>query len=280
MHDSFTFFVPYLTTPITWWVFLFGLCIGSFLNVCIIRIPEQTFWRDLRSVCPSCKQVIPAWLNIPVLSWLLLKGRSACCQTRLSIQYPLVELFTGALFILIYWKFPIMTQSSDRIILDSASTIRFFHAAVFCCLLTICSVIDIREMIIPDAISLPMVMITPLVVYLHPDLNLSSALWGVLAGGGFLYTLGVVYYLIRREVGMGLGDVKLLAAIGGWLGYQALIPTLLIASISGAFFGIAAIIVTRSQTLKVKVPFGPFLAIGAVAYLLLGSEINRVLFYR
>ncbi|SME96544.1 prepilin peptidase [Pseudobacteriovorax antillogorgiicola] len=280
MQSLFTFLAPYLTSPITWISFTFGACIGSFLNVCILRIPQKTFWKDLRSVCTHCGTPIPFWHNIPVLSWFILRGKAACCRQPISFQYPLVEAFTGFMFVLIYWKFPFVIRSGSQITLDSLETIRFAHAAVFCSLLIICSVIDLHLQIIPDVISLPMVACTPLVVFLHPELDWQSALYGVLAGGGSLYALGLIYYLVRREVGMGMGDVKLLAGIGGWLGYQSLVPTLFISSISGAAIGIGVILVTRSGSMKVKIPFGPFLAIGAVLYLLFGQEINQFLFYR
>lgn len=279
MQVLFTFLAPYLTSPITYFALFFGACIGSFLNVCIIRIPQKTFWQNTRSVCPNCDTPIPFWHNIPVLSWFILRGRAACCQAKISIQYPIVEALTGMLYVILIWAFPFVAFEEGRLLFDSLELLRFFHAAIFCSVLLICSVIDFHLQIIPDVLSLPMVAASPLVVLLHPELSWQSSLIGALAGGGSLYLLGVTYYMVRKEVGMGMGDVKLLAGIGGWLGYEALMPTLLISSISGAFIGIGAILITRSKTMKLKIPFGPFLAVGAVLYLLWGQEINEFLYY-
>ena len=280
MQSLFTAFIPYLTSPITWITFILGTCMGSFFNVCIYRIPQKKFWQSHRSRCPHCDTPIPFWHNIPVLSWLWLRGRAACCQNSISVQYPLVEFFTGVMFALIYWEFPFMVRYDGGFVMDPAELLRCFHAWTFFSLLLVCSVIDFHLQIIPDVISLPMVALSPLIVYLHPELDWQSSLIGVVAGGGFLYLLAVIYYFVRKDVGLGMGDVKLLAAIGGWLGYQSLIPTLFIGSITGAIAGIGVIIVTRSVTLKVKIPFGPFLSLGAVLYLLYGQQINEFLFYR
>ena len=180
MQTLFTFLGPYLTSPITWISFAFGACIGSFLNVCILRIPQKTFFQNLRSHCPACGASIPFWHNIPILSWLILRGKAACCKAPISVQYPIVEAFTAVMFVCIYWNFPFVVRSGGMITLDSAETIRFLHAAVFCSLLLVCSVIDLHLQIIPDVISLPMVAFTPLVVFLHPELDWQSALYGVL----------------------------------------------------------------------------------------------------
>src|SRR5690606_19043942 len=118
----------------------------------------------------------------------------------------------------------------------------------------ICSVIDLRMMIIPDVLSLGLVAMTPIVVYFHPDLDWRSAAIGVVAGGGSLYLIAWAYWLVRREVGLGLGDVKLLAGVGGWLGYQAIIPTIFMGSVLGAMVGISAIIVLKRLTLKSALP--------------------------
>ncbi len=280
MQSLFTVLVPYLTSPITWISFILGACMGSFFNVCIYRIPKRSFWHSQRSHCPHCQQVIPLWHNLPILSWLFLRGKSACCGKPISIQYPLVELATAIAFVAIYWEFPFIVRYDQGLVLDAAETIRYFHGVAFFSLLFICSVIDLHLQIIPDVLSLPMLALTPAVVFFHPELDWVSALVGVVAGGGSLYLTAIAYYYLRKDVGLGMGDVKLLAAIGGWLGYQSIIPTLFIGSISGAIVGIGVIIATRSFNLKVKIPFGPFLSLGAMMYLLYGQQINEFLFYR
>ena len=266
-----------LCSPLTWQAFVLGALIGSFLNVCIYRIPAGTFFSHHRSVCRACSAPIPFYLNIPILSWLLLRGRTRCCSKPLDMQYPLVELLTAVLFVVIYWHFPFVQVTGGAIAWDSGNLLRAVHAAVFSALLIVCAVIDIRLMIIPDVISLPMIVLSPLVVYLHPDLDWLSALIGVLVGGGCLYGVAWLYWLIRREVGMGMGDVKLLAAIGGWLGYQAIVPTVFYGSLLGALGGLLIMAVSRRLDLRTAIPFGPFLALGAIIHLLMGPYIQDLM---
>ncbi|MEN9834271.1 MAG: hypothetical protein RL011_464, partial [Pseudomonadota bacterium] len=149
--------------------------------------------------------------------------------------------------------------------------------AIFCSVLIVCSVIDLRLMIIPDVISLPMIALTPLVVYVHPDLDWISASLGIVLGGGSLYAIAWLYWIVRREVGMGMGDVKLLAAIGGWLGYQAILPTVLYGSVAGALTGLSMMLVTRRLTMRSAIPFGPFLALGAIIHLFAGPLIQQAM---
>lgn len=277
MQDVFTFLSPYVTSPITWCVFVAGLCIGSFLNVCILRLPEGTFWQSTRSRCPSCSRQIPFWYNIPILSWLYLRGRAACCGAKISIQYPLVEFATALLLVLIYWVLPFLRIEGASLEFDLNQCIRFFHAAIFSCTLLVASVIDIHLKIIPDKINFPLLLATPLVVFLHPDLDWFSAGLGVLIGGGSLYVVAWLYLFLRGEAGLGFGDVKLLAAIGGWLGYQAILPTVMLGSIAGSLLGISCMVAMRQWNMKLALPFGPFLSFGAVSYLLFGQQLNEML---
>jgi len=267
----------YLMSPLTWLAFGLGAIVGSFLNVCIFRIPEGTFWQSQRSVCRGCNAKIPMYLNVPVISWLMLRGKARCCGVKLSVQYPLVELLTGGVFAVIYWKYPFALLSVGGIAWDHVNLLRAAFAAVFSSLLIVCSVIDLRHMIIPDVISLPMILLSPAVVLIHPDLDWLSSLIGIVAGGGSLYAIAWIYWLIRHEVGMGMGDVKLLAAIGGWLGYQAIIPTILYGSILGSVGGMIVMLVGRKLTMKSAIPFGPFLALGAIIHMIVGSYIQELI---
>lgn len=242
---------------------------GSFFNVCIYRIPRNTFWQSNRSICPDCGAQIPAWLNIPVLSYIFLRGKSRCCSKPIAMFYPLVELFSGLLFVFLYWRFPFFANNTfPTSEIDMHQFIRFAHALVFSSLLLICSVIDMHHKIIPDVISLPMILLSPLVALLHPELTLRSSLLGVLIGGAGIYGIAWLYYIIRKREGMGMGDAKLLAAIGGWLGYQSLLPTILIGSVTGSVIGIALILKSRQANMQTEIPFGPFLAFGAAIFLL------------
>lgn len=254
---------------------LLGLVVGSFLNVCIVRIPVGTFWSNHRSLCPHCGTQVPAWLNVPVLSYVFLRGRAQCCGTRLSLQYPLVELLTAGLFLSVYLQTPFMVpDSADAWLYEwqSRNFLRALHAWTFASFLIVASVIDLRAMIIPDVLSLPMLAASPIVAMVHPDLTLGNALVGAFAGAASLYSIAWIYWLIRREIGLGFGDVKLLAVIGGWMGYQAIIPTLLLASISGAIVGLVILALQGRQGLRTAIPFGPFLASGAMIHWMVGGE--------
>lgn len=263
---------------------LLGLVTGSFLNVCILRIPEGTFFKNTRSHCPACGALIPWYLNLPVFSFFVLRGRARCCSAKISWQYPLIECATGLLFAYLALRFPFIeikqgdfAQGVGRIMaIDSNEGWRFLHAMVFCCVLLVASVIDLRLMIIPDVLSLGLIVLTPIVVVLHPDLGWRSSLLGVVLGAGILYAVAWTYWLLRHEVGMGFGDVKLLAGIGGWLGYESLFPVILTASVSGSLVGIGVMIWTRKFHGKTALPFGPFLAFGAVVYLLFNQEITEL----
>ncbi len=267
-----------LKDPILWCLALFGLFIGSFLNVCILRIPEQTFWKSARSRCPHCAAIIPIWHNIPVLSWLLLRGKAACCGNPISWQYPVVELLTGILFAVVYYNFPFLIEAGSRgFVMDPNGFIRCVHMLIFTSLMIVVSVIDIRLQIIPDVISYPMIVTSAFWVMVHPQLHWTDALLGIVAGGGFLYAIAWIYFLIRKEYGMGFGDVKLLAAIGGWLGVSAVFPTLFFGSVLGTVFALAAMILGGSMNFKSRIPFGPFLAIGAFLYMTYGRQIMALL---
>jgi len=267
----------YLVSPFTWIAFVFGAIFGSFMNVCIFRIPEKTFFQSTRSQCRSCGVQIPGYLNIPILSFVVLRGRAKCCGAKLSWQYPLVEFAAAVALPMLYWTFPFVSLGQGALTWDAANLARFTHATLFVYLMIICSVIDLRLMIIPDVISLPMIAVTPLVVFFPPGFTWPSSLIGVLLGGGSLYAIAWIYWLVRREVGMGMGDVKLLAAIGGWLGYQSILPTVFFASILGTFFGLTAVLVSRAG-FKTAIPFGPFLALGAIIHLFWGPNLTGSLF--
>jgi leader peptidase (prepilin peptidase)/N-methyltransferase len=151
--------------------------------------------------------------------------------------------------------------------------IRWIHGCAFISLMLTMSVIDARLMIIPDVLSLGMLALSPFVAWIHPDLKFLDSVIGAVAGGGVLYAVAWGYWLLRRQYGLGFGDVKLLAAIGGWLGWQAIFPTLFLGSVVGSIIAIVSMVFARRFSWQAKIPFGPFLAAGAVAHLLFGSEL-------
>lgn len=266
-----------LNSPFAWMMFLLGAFVGSFLNVVILRVPEGTFFSHVRSVCPRCETLIPFYFNIPIFGWMILRGKSACCKTKISVQYPIVELVTALFFFFAYGLHQYCGYSLSGNECDQTTLIRYLHVVVFFSIMFACSVIDFRLMIIPDKISLPTIALSPLVAMLHPDLTLVDSLLGAALGAGVLYSIAWIYWIIKKQYGIGFGDVKLLAAIGGWLGYQAILPTIFIGSIVGSIIGIGVLLIGRQFSWEAKIPFGPFLSLGAIAHLCFGPSILAML---
>lgn len=239
-------------------VFVFGAVVGSFLNVCIARIPAGESVVTPRSKCPKCGAKITWYQNIPMLSYVFMRGRCAGCGVRISLRYPLVELLCGVLFALILWYFGV-----------GLSTPVYW---VFVALLVCVSFIDFDHQIIPNKISLPGIVVGFVLSFLLPGMPWLDSLLGIVLGGGSLWLVAWIYYLLTRAEGMGMGDVKLLAMIGAFLGYQSILPVIFIASLLGSFFGILLMVVTRSGR-KLAIPFGPYLSLAAVVTLLWGDAI-------
>ncbi len=240
--------------------FLLGSIIGSFLNVCIYRIPEGQSVVSPRSRCPECGSEIRWYQNIPILSYLLLRGRCAGCKTDISWRYPLVEALTGALFVAVFWRFGL-----------SWATVVFW---IFTAALVAITFIDLDHQIIPDVISLPGIVAGFACSFLLPGLAWSDSLLGILAGGGSLYLVAVLYELVAKREGMGGGDIKMLAMLGAFLGWQGVFPVVFFASLAGTLVGVPLMLI-RGQSAKLAIPFGPFLAFGAVFYLLFGNMLIR-----
>jgi leader peptidase (prepilin peptidase) / N-methyltransferase len=255
---------------------LVGLSIGSFLNVCIHRLPaEQSLvWPGSR--CPRCAAPIAWYDNVPIVSWLRLGGRCRTCHAPISMRYPVIELLTGGLALLSLARF--------------GATPWAVVAFAFACALVVVSVIDLEHGIIPDVISLPGILVGLAVSALVPGgVGLWNAFAGAVLGGGLLWAIAAGYQRAAGIEGLGLGDVKLLAMIGAFLGWQSLPAVLLVASITGSLGGIAVIASRRGRTRARRVlralgpgalarhlrrtplPFGPFLALGALAALFVPS---------
>ncbi len=232
-----------------------GSMVGSFLNVVIIRLPEGRSIVRPGSACGRCGVPVRWYDNVPVLAWLWLRGRCRSCGVHLSVQYPLVEAGTGVLAVAAMLRFG---PTADAVI-----------AFAFLSALVAVSGVDLKIREIPDAISLPG---TALALVLSPWSGLVSspaaALVGALAGAGGLYLVAAMYEWIRDQEGMGQGDVKLLAMIGAVLGWEALVPTVLLASVVGAVIGIGLTVASGRKDLGLAIPFGPFLALGAAVCLL------------
>lgn len=267
-------------------VFVLGLCLGSFVNVIIYRLPKegQSILTPRRSLCPSCQSPIAWYDNLPLLSYILLKGRCRHCQEPISLRYPLIELMAGVLTLAVFYKSGISLRAMADLYLVLA--------------LIAITYIDLDEMIIPDIITFPGMAVGLAAAALAPDPGLMLGVrlkgllvgWGLesgwalsLAGSALGLFLGWVlvwgifnlYFLLRHEEGIGGGDITLLAMIGAFLGWRAVLVTIFLGSIAGMAAAIAGSLGGKGFSLQMKIPFGPFLSLGALTYLFFGETLLR-----
>ncbi|MEN8200079.1 MAG: A24 family peptidase [Thermodesulfobacteriota bacterium] len=242
--------------------FLFGSIVGSFLNVVILRLPtEDESIAFPASHCTSCMAELHWYENIPILSFLALRGKCGHCGAKISFQYPLVELSMALLSMGLVQQFGLTVTTAGYFLFSAALLVIIW--------------IDIHHQLIPDVISLPGIIVGLLFSLVSPELHWKASLFGVLAGGGILYGIALLYYLWRRVDGMGGGDIKLLAMIGAFLGWQALPFVILASSLSGTVVGLLAMIKQRKGG-QTRIPFGPFLSLAALAYLFFSEEIMQL----
>ncbi|HEC83293.1 MAG TPA: prepilin peptidase [Firmicutes bacterium] len=243
-------------------VFVVGLVIGSFLNVIRYRMPRKLSVVKGRSRCPKCGGVIRWYDNIPVVSFILLRRRCRACGWKIPFVYPVIEVATAIVLVLIWNSFPFKVSIAY---------------SVFSVLVIACAATDYEKQIIPDKITFPgMVLgIGFSVTLLRANIGsnpLLHSLLGLLIGGGALLVVGWLYNKVRRIEGIGLGDVTLMAMVGSFLGYRLALLTIFIGSVAGALVGIGVMVKTR-QGLKAKIPFGVFLSPAALVCLLAGEDI-------
>jgi len=239
-------------------IFILGLIVGSFSNVCIYRIPRNESIIYPASHCPKCRSKIKPVDNIPLLSFILLKGRCRNCKSKISIQYPIVELITGLIYLIIYLTYGLSIQSLIYIILSSALIIMAF--------------IDLNEQIIPDVISLPGIVIGFIISFFVPYISFINSALGVVVGGGIILIIGLGGSVIFKKEAMGGGDVKLAAMIGAFLGWRYIIISLFLGFFLGALAGII-LILSKIKSREDVVPFGPFIVLGSFITLLWGEQI-------
>jgi len=259
------FFFGYLTFI----VFAFGACLGSFLNVCIWRIPREESVVHPRSHCPKCNHLIAWYDNLPLISFLVLDARCRHCGTRISARYFVVELLTAVLFTFVWLKYGLSLLTP------------LYWLMVFGLILG--SFVDCDHLIIPDRVSyggwVAGLLFSPLVPALHDRLTawagFREALIGLAVGGGLLLAVSVIGRLIFRKDAMGLGDVKLLGGLGALLGWPAVLFIIVVASFLGSFIGIY-LIIRRGRRWRTRIPFGPYLAASAVLWILGGKELALV----
>jgi leader peptidase (prepilin peptidase) / N-methyltransferase len=261
----------------------FGLIIGSFLNVVILRLPVRMEWawrQQAREVlelpeagnvdpeppgivvkgshCPKCGTAIKPWHNIPLIGFALLRGRCKACGTQISWQYPLVELLTGLAFLACWWKFGLSWE--------------LLWAMIFSAVLMAGAGIDFRTQLLPDSLTLPLLWLGLLLNTQGTFATPTDAVIGAAAGYLSLWSVFWLFKLITGKEGMGYGDFKLLAALGAWMGWQSLLGIILLSSVVGAVIG-GVILAVTGRDRNVPIPFGPFLAAAGWLMLILGDRL-------
>ena len=263
----------------------FGLLVGSFLNVVILRVPQRLQWswardsRELlelppsdepeppgivvkRSHCPKCAHQLAAWENIPLFSYLALRGRCRACRSPISIQYPLIEALTGLLFAAVVWRFGISYPA--------------LAGLVFTGLLVAAAGIDWRTTLLPDSLTLPLLwlglLLSPMGLFVSPV----QAIWGAAVGYLSLWSVYWAFKLLTGKEGMGYGDFKLLAALGAWCGLGSLLSIVLLSSLAGAVIGSVALAL-QGRDRATPIPFGPYLAVAGWIQFVWGGDVFELL---
>jgi len=265
-------------------VFVFGAVVGSFLNVLIHRVPREESIVFPNSACPNCKQSIKPYDNIPLLSWLILSGKCRSCKNPISPRYPAVELLTALLFVLVFWQIGFNPFLPVGLIFAAAMIALIF--------------IDAENMILPNVITYPLLVFALLVRLIFPlflsasyfsDLKVSplnqmedypiwlvslfGAVLGGLVGGGSLWLVGEIWKRLRGVEAMGLGDVKMMFAVGALLGWRLTLLTIFIGAFTGAVVGMLVISRQKEKDFQAQIPFGIFLGIGSIVALLFGEQM-------
>lgn len=239
-------------------VFAFGAVVGSFLNVCICRLPKRESVVFPPSHCTRCDYVIRWYDNIPIFSYLLLRGRCRRCGEKISLQYPAVEALNGLLALGLFMKFGLGFS--------------FAVLFVFCCALVVITFIDLEHQIIPDVITLPGIVVGFIVSFFIPNFGWLDSLIGIIAGGGSLLLVAYGYSALTKKDGMGGGDIKLLAMMGAFFGWKAILFIIFASSLIGSVIGVSVMLAQKKDS-TFAIPFGPFLATGAVLYIFYGRQI-------
>lgn len=265
-------------------IFIFGAIVGSFLNVVIHRVPNEESIIFPNSACPNCKKPIKPYDNIPIISWLILGGKCRNCRTSISPRYLFVELLTGLLFLLVYWSVGFTAFLPVALIFTAAIVSLVF--------------IDAEHMILPNVITYPLLVFALLARLIFPLLfganyfsdfqilplnqmqnsplwlvSLVGAVLGAIVGGGFLWLVGAIWKKLRGVDAMGLGDVKMMLAVGALLGWRLTLLSIFIGAFAGAIIGVFVIARQKEKDFQTQIPFGIFLGIGSILSLLFGEQI-------
>jgi len=238
--------------------FIFGAVIGSFLNVCIYRLPRKLSIVSPPSSCTNCGNRLLAFENIPLLSYLFLRGRCRRCGEKISFRYPLIEL--------------IAATASTTLFIHHGPSLSYVVYFAFTSALIVITFIDLDYRIIPDAISIPGIFTGFISSFVLPDITWFQSLSGILTGGGILFVVAAGYEALTGREGMGGGDIKLLAMIGAFLGWKGALFTIMVSSLIGSLIG-GALIILGGKDRKFQIPFGPFLSTGSVIFLFWGDRL-------
>lgn len=267
-------------------VLFLGLCVGSFLNVVAYRLPvmmergwksecyefleiepaekdknKETFNLSVpASACPNCGHKIRFWENIPVISYLLLRAKCSSCKTKISIQYPVVELITGIATLIVANTFGVTLQT--------------VAAVLFTWVLIALTLIDLKKQLLPDSITLPLLWLGIFFSFYDVFTDLKSSVIGAMAGYLILWSVYQLFKLLTKKEGMGFGDFKLLAALGAWVGFSYLPQIILVSSVVGSIAGISMLLIGKTKQQQ-PIPFGPYLAVAGWIALLWGEKINH-----
>jgi leader peptidase (prepilin peptidase)/N-methyltransferase len=273
LTDTPAWFAFFTVLAFTW-----GGCIGSFLNVCIYRIPRDVSVVKPRSHCPHCNQLIPWYYNIPLLSYVQLRGRCAFCKARITPRYVLVELLTAVLFVLVWQKFDTghAARPLGLVPINNLALVPVYWLMVSGLILG--TFVDFEHMILPDRVTLGGIVAGLLLSALAPAMQgqdsmlhgFLHSLLGAAVGWGSLWAVAAMGSLIFRKEAMGFGDVKLLGAIGAFLGWKAILFSIMLSSFAGSLVGIAFVL-TKKKEMGSRIPYGPYLALAAVVWILWGQ---------
>ena len=244
--------------------FILGSFFGSFANVLIYRIQKEEKLDLLkRSHCPHCGYKIPFYLNVPLLSWFFLKGSCANCSKKISFRYPLVEFLMALIFALLFlslgWKWFLL------------------ESLIFSFAILVASMIDFDQMILPDSFTLSGIILGLLGAFLNPERIFLDSFYGFLIGGGSLLFISSFYHLVRKQEGLGGGDIKMMAWIGAVLGWQSLFFVLMISCLLGTLVGVGIMLQSNKNLMQTAISFGPYLGLSAFAYIIVSENFESFL---
>ncbi|MBI2027829.1 MAG: prepilin peptidase [Deltaproteobacteria bacterium] len=239
-------------------ILVLGLLLGSFLNVCITRLPQKKSLWWPRSYCDSCHKTLSPIDLIPVLSFLIQKGHCRYCKTHIPVLYPIIEVLTASLLFFLYLQFDF--------------SLEFLVHVYLVCVLIVLSFIDLKHYILPDVITLPSIVVGLIISIFTPHLAFRVSLLGLIFGGGILYAMGWVYHTLTKREGMGGGDIKLMAMLGAFLGVQAVFFILFVSCFLGSVWGGVCVLFKKSTRLT-PIPFGPFIALATLVYIFFGIAL-------